>query len=449
MMHPADLPIREAGRRLRAGSLTSAALTEAHLVRIAERDGAAGAFVAVTADAAREAAAAADAAFAAGRDLGQMQGIPFAVKDLIDMAGVAGCYGSRRHAGHVPAADAEVVARLRRGGAVPLGKVATYEFALVGPSFDQPYPPARNPWNPAHITGGSSSGSAAAVAAGMVRVALGTDTGGSVRSPACYCGVVGLKPTHGALPLGGVHPLSPSLDHLGVLAATVDDAALCTGAMGLPVDPMPPEVRGLRIGYARDWFARDPACAPAVLEALDDTAGVLTLLGATVTLTRLPDYPLMEAAGAVILHAEALAQHLQAMRTEGARYGRQAYQSLSAGVGLTEADLAAARAAAARLRAETDAALAPFDALLTACALTVAPPFAAFSDDRAVWTAMRTLPFNATGHPALALPVGFAGGLPLGAQIVGRNGGEAMVCRVGAAIEEATDAAVPTPYAPS
>ncbi|QYK42665.1 MAG: amidase [Paracoccaceae bacterium] len=445
-MNPADLPIPEAAQRLRAGSLTAAALTEAHLARIAVRDADVGAFVVVTRDMALAAAARADAAFGAGVDLGPMQGIPFAIKDLIDMGGVPSTYGSRRHAAHVPATDAEVVARLVAGGAVPIGKVATYEYALVGPSFDQPYPPARNPWNRSHITGGSSSGSAAAVAAGLVRVAIGTDTGGSVRSPACYCGVVGLKPTHGSLPAEGVFPLSPTLDHIGVLAATVDEAAICMAAMGAPPRVAAQDVRGLRIGYARDWFCDDPACHPAVLAALDDTAGVLTLLGARVELTTLPDYPLLEATGAVILHAEALAHHLGSMRTDGARYGRQAYQSLAAGVGLTDADLGHARTVAGRLRVAMDACLAPFDAVLTACVLAPAPPFSDFSDDRAIWTAMRTLPFNVTGHPVLALPVGFAEGLPLGAQIIARHGDEPMALRIGAALEAATDAGAQRPY---
>lgn len=443
-MQLADLPLATVAQQLRAGDLTSVALTEAHLARIAARNPDVRAFVTVTEAQARAAAQAADAAFAAGRDLGVMQGIPFAIKDLIDMAGVPCTYGSRRHAGHVPDRDAVVVARLLAQGAVPLGKVATYEYALVGPSFDQPHPPARNPWNLGHITGGSSSGSAAAVAAGMVRVALGTDTGGSVRSPACYCGVVGLKPPYGALPMEGVYPLSPGLDHLGVMAASVGDAALCLAAMGGPAAEGAHTIRGLNIGYARDWFATDPACDPAVLAALDDTAGALSLLGARVSLTTLPDYPTMEAAGAIILHAEALAHHLPALQAHAAGYGRQAYQSLVSGVRLTDADLAQARQAAVRMRAAMETCLAPFDAVLTANVLAPAPPFSAFADDRAVWTAMRTLPFNVTGHPVLALPVGFAGGLPLGAQIVGRD--TAMLVRIGAALEAATDAGAQRPY---
>jgi len=439
-MHPADLSIHEAGIRLRDGRLRATALAEAHFARIAELNPQVHAFVAMTETRALHLASAADTDFAAGIDRGPLQGIPFAVKDIIDVAGIATRCGSRRAA--LPAADdAEVVARLIAAGAVLLGKVATYEFALVGPSFDQPYPPARNPWRPDAITGGSSSGSAAAVAAGMVRFALGSDTGGSTRSPACYCGVVGLKPTFGAVSRQGVFPLSDSLDHVGVLAASADEAGLAFAAMTAAATPTEQTgVAGMRIGYARDWFADDPATAPEVIEALDAAASAFSLAGARVTLVQMPDYALMESAGAVILHAEAFALHRAAMQADGARYGRQAYQSLAAGVVLTSADLFRARRAAQRLRVELDAgAFADQDALLTACVLAPAPPFAAFADDRAVWTAMRTLPFNLTGHPVLALPAGFAQGLPLGLQLVGRHGAEALLCRVGVAFEAATD----------
>jgi len=439
-MHPADLDIREAGRQLRDGRLRAVALARAHFARIADLNPQVHAFVALTEARALRLAAAADADLAAGIDRGPLHGIPFAVKDIFDVAGLPTRCGSRRPA--VPASDdADVVARLVAAGAVLLGKLATYEFALVGPSFDQPYPPARNPWNTDHITGGSSSGSAAAVASGMVRLALGSDTGGSVRSPACYCGVAGLKPGFDALPRHGVFPLSDSLDHVGIIAANADDTGLAYGALtGAPAAAGPGGVAGLRIGYARDWFASDPACAPEVIEALDAAASALSLAGARLSLVQMPDYALMEAAGAVILHAEALALHGAALRAEGEHYGRQAYQSLAAGVVLTPQDLSQAHRAASRLRTELDTgAFAGQDALLTVCVLAPAPPISAFANDRAVWTAMRTLPFNLTGHPALALPAGFAQGLPLGLQLVGRHGAEALLCQIGAAFEAATD----------
>jgi aspartyl-tRNA(Asn)/glutamyl-tRNA(Gln) amidotransferase subunit A len=450
-----DRSIAEAGAQMRAGKLTARALAEAHLDRIAAENPAIRAFVAVTPDQALARAAQADADFAAGIDRGPMQGIPFAVKDLVDMAGLPTTCGSRAASAAPATADAAVVERLLAAGAVPLGKVATYEYALVGPSFDAPHPPPVNPWNPDHITGGSSSGSAAAVAAGLVRVAIGTDTGGSIRSPACYCGVVGLKPTRGLVSRHGIFPLSPDLDHAGPLAASVAEAALMLDAMS-GVDARDPASRpggtsaaaelgqpiaGMNIGYARDWFATDPALDPAVLRAMDEAVSALSLLGARISLITLPDYAVMEAAGAIILHHQALAIHRDRLHA----YGRQALQSLLAGLDLTGADLAEARKAARHLQGETDAILSRFDAVVTANVLAPAPPFAAFAGNRAVWTAMRTLPFNVTGHPVLALPIGFADGLPLGLQLIGPDFSEARLCRIGHAFEAATDHAAQRP----
>ncbi len=439
-MIPTELTIGEVGRLLRDRSLSARALTQAHLDRIAELDPGLHAFVEVTADLARDRAEAADRDFAEGIDRGPLQGIPVGIKDVIDLAGIATACGSRARAGHVAAADAEVVRRLVSAGAVPIGKLATYEFALVGPSFDQPAPPAVNPWDPARITGGSSSGSAAAVAGGLVRAAIGTDTGGSVRSPAAYCGVVGLKPGHDRIPREGVFPLSPSLDHVGVIAATVGEAEMVFRvAAGLPLEAQRAGCEGLRIGYARDWFAGDPDLAPGVLSALDEAVSVLSLLGARIELMSLPDYAAMEAAGAVILHAEALEVHLAEMSARGRDYGRAAYQSLAGGILLSAEDLAAARAAAASFRREMSGILGRCDAVVTACTLTAAPPVESFRDGAPVWTPMRTLPFNVTGHPALSLPAGFVGGMPVGMQIAGSFGAEERICRIGRAFEAATD----------
>ena len=355
MTNPADLSIPDAAARLRTGTLTSERLTQAHLERIARLDPEIHAFVAIDPDAAMAAAASADAAFEQGLDLGPLHGIPIAVKDLIDVAGLPTLCGSRLRSGHVATDDAEVVRRLRAAGAVPLGKLATYEFALVGPSFDGPSPPPLNPRSPGHITGGSSSGAAAAVAAGLLRTAIGTDTGGSLRSPAGYCGVVGLKPTFGRVSRRGVFPLSPSLDHVGPVAASVAEAALTFDAIA---DEGPKasarlgqDIAGLRIAYARNWFARDPELTPELLQAMDAAVGGLARLGALIDEVDLPDYAVMEAAGAVILHAEALAVHRATLAGTGAGYGRQAWQSLLSGLCLTPADLAAAHRAAACLRA--------------------------------------------------------------------------------------------------
>lgn len=448
-MHPADRPIPEIAAALRRGELRVTELIEAHLDRIAARNPALNAMVGIGAEAALDAAVTADRELREGQDKGPLHGIPFAVKDLIDMEGAVNSCGSRRFAGQIARHDAAVIARLRAAGAIPIGRAATYEFALTGPSFDAAYPPAVNPWSADHITGGSSSGSASAVAGGLVRLALGTDTGGSVRSPAAYCGITGLKPTWGLVPMQGVFPLSPSLDHLGAMAASVAEAALM-------LDAMAPEcgasaalgmgLKGLRIGYARDWFAHDPEAAPDLIAAMDDAASTLSMLGARIALIPMPDYALAEAAGAVILHAEALETHREGLRDQFDLYGRQPRQSLAAGAGLTPEDVARAKVAGQRIAQDIDTALADHDAIIAPTTLAPAPPVAAFMGEETVWTAMRTLPFNLTGHPALSLPIGFSGGLPLGMQIVGAKHAEPTICRIGAGFEAATDHSAQRPY---
>ncbi len=435
-----DLSVADMGAGLRRGDFTALELCRAHLDRIALVDPTVRAFWVVLTDRALSAAATADADLAAGVDHGPLQGIPFAIKDTVDVAGVPTTCGSAVFADRVAAADAAVVAKLCAAGAVPLGKVATYDMGTVGPSFDLPHPAARNPWNPDHITGGSSSGSAAAVAAGMVRVAIGSDTAGSIRSPSAYCGCVGIKPTYGSVPTEGVFSLAPSFDTIGPIGASVLDAALMLDGMngGTAASMIGHGVSGLRIGYARDWFAHDPQLDPAVLAAMDDAASALSLLGARITEVTLPDYALMEAVGAVMLHVEGLALHHAAMRDPALPHGRKSYQSLAAGIMLTDADRTAAQALQPGLRTQIDTVLAQHDAIITVTTLTTAPPFSAFGAG-AIWTPMRTLPFNVTGHPVLSLPIGFADGLPVGMQIISRMQDEAMLCRIGAAFEAGTD----------
>lgn len=446
---PGDLSIPEAAALLRSGATTAVALSEAALDRIAARDGRLHAFTEVFRDAALAEAGAADAALRAGRDLGPLHGIPLGVKDVIDIAGRPTRAGSRVPAPSA-AADAEVIGRLRAAGAVILGALATYEFATVGPDENLPQPPARNPWDITRITGGSSSGSAAAVAGGLVRAALGTDTGGSIRAPAAYCGVVGLKPTRGRVPGGGTMPLAPSLDHVGPIAATVEEAALLIDAISGPGwRPAAPAVgagaEGLRIGYARDWFADDPSAVPGVIRALDDAASSLSLIGARIVPVRLPDYAMFEAAAALILDSEALATHRDRIATQGPAYGAPCLRSLLRGIGLTEADVAASWEATRLLGARFDAELAGVDVILTATTLAPAPPVAAFRGGQAAWTAMRTLPFNATGHPAISVPAGFDGALPVGLQLIAPHGREDTLVRTAHAFERATDHSVQRP----
>lgn len=439
-----DLSIQDAAAALRAGTISARQLTEAALHRIAVRNDRLHAVTHLNPNALTEADRA-DAMLAAGLG-GAMCGIPFLVKDLIDVADLPATSGSAVLAGRIAETDADAVARLRAQGAVVLGKVATYEFAMVGPDLTLPDPPARNPWNRAHITGGSSSGSAAAVAGGMVRFALGTDTGGSIRSPSAYCGCVGLKPSYGRVARAGAFPLSPSLDHTGPLAASVTDAALALDAITEHPENWRPSAaklgqgaRGLRIGYARDWFATDPQAAPALVRAMDDAAAQFSMLGARITPIPLPDYAPYEAAASVILHAEALAEHRDLIRAKAALYGRPVLQCLAFGAAISEVELTQARLAQTSLTAAMLAAMQGFDLILTATTLTPALPFSAFDGEKAVWTPMRTIAFNLTGQPAISVPIGFDSGLPLGMQLVGRMGDEDLICAAAHGYEQATD----------
>jgi aspartyl-tRNA(Asn)/glutamyl-tRNA(Gln) amidotransferase subunit A len=449
MTDPADLSLTDAAAALRSGALTSRALTEAVLARIAARNPRLHAFTHIAADA-LEQADCADVLLGES-DAMPLCGLPVAVKDLIDVARQPATAGSRVLAGRIAGTDAAAIARLRAQGAVLIGKVATYEFAMVGPDLTLPDPPARNPWNTDHITGGSSSGSAAAVAGGLVRLAIGTDTGGSIRSPAAYTGCVGLKPSYERVSRSGAFPLSPSLDHIGPLAATVEEAAFALDAMTEGDQWRPASarigqgIRGLRIGFARDWFADDPQASATLIRAMDEAASTLSLLGAQITLITMPDYAPYEAAASIILHAEALDEHRALIRDHASDYGRPTLQCLAFGAAIDEQDVTKARKAQTRLTAEMLQVMDGHDLILTATTLAPAPPFSIFDGEKAVWTPMRTIPFNLTGQPALSLPAGFENGLPLGLQLIARIGDEDILCAVGHAFERATDHSVQRP----
>jgi Asp-tRNA(Asn)/Glu-tRNA(Gln) amidotransferase A subunit family amidase len=450
--NPLDLSLFEQGARLRDGRLTAVALVEATLERIGERDGAYRAFYQVTAERALEEAAQADADIWAGLDRGPLHGIPVALKDMIDMAGVPTTANAPGRRNAVAPADALLARRLHEAGAVLIGKVASYEWGTVGPDSRGLFPPARNPWSFEHITGGSSSGSAVAVAGGLVRTSIGTDTGGSVRGPAFYCGVVGLKPSFGLVPTDGVLPMSASMDHVGPISASVAEAAVTLDVIA-GLDPeqsaarlLGQPVAGLRIGYARNWFAQDPQTMPAVLQAMDAAMSTLSELGAVIREVDLPDYPTIEAAAAAILHKESFDLHAADLRDRPEDYGRRAFVSLVTGVAISESDLATARRAAADFRAGVDALLKEHDALVTVGALTTALLAAPFEKE-AVWTPMRTIGFNVSGHPVLAVPIGFHEGLPMGMQVIGRHADEARIVQIGDAFEKATDHGVQRPPA--
>ena len=447
--------IAEMGQQLRAGTTTSEALTRAALDRIAQSDGALHAFITVTEARALADARGADAAFGAGQDAGPMQGIPYALKDIYDTAGIRTTCHSKLRQDVVPQTDCVVQQKLAAGGGVLLGKLGTHEFAIGGPSFDLPFPPARNPWNTEHITGGSSSGSGAAVAAGMVRMAMGSDTGGSIRGPAAYCGTVGLKPTYGRVSRRGIFPLSFTLDHAGPLSRNVEDTAITLQVIAGhdPMDPASADepvpdylarlqggVAGLRLGVPRAFFAEAPALTGDMLAAFERTLDVLREAGATVEDVVLPAYALYAACGRVIMLSEAYAIHEADLQARRMDYGWLTQQRFLLGATLSAADLVQALRVRQELVNATNATLGRYDALLTASALAVAPRFDALPDANRIDLApMQTIPFNVTGHPAMSVPTGKGeGGLPLSLQVVGRPFDEATVLRVGRVIERAT-----------
>ncbi|MDB5473194.1 MAG: amidase [Devosia sp.] len=441
-----DLSFIEQGAMLRDGRLTSVGLIELHLARIAARDSAYRSFYVVDAERALLDAARADAELAAGQDRGPLHGIPVGIKDLIDVAGLPTTADAPGRAGAIAQANAEVVERLVAGGAIIIGKLATYEWGTVGPDKSGLFPPARNPWSLDHITGGSSSGSAVAVSGGLLRTTLGTDTGGSLRGPAFYCGVVGLKPTFGAVSRQGVLGMSASLDHVGPISASVAEAAMTLDVIAgsTAASLMGQPIAGLRIGYARNWFAQDSQTMPAVLTAMDGAMSTLSELGAVIAEVELPDYHAIEVAAAAILHRESFDYHAADLRDRPHDYGRRTFLSLAAGVAVTDAELARAKRAGRAFRQALDRLLGSHDALVTAGALSTALLAAPFEKE-AVWTPMRTIGFNVSGHPVLALPIGFHQRLPIGMQIIGRHGDEARIVQIGDAFERFTDHSVQRP----
>jgi len=449
------LSVAEAGRRMRAGELSPVELTDAHLDRIAAIDGQLHSYLTVTADVARAQARKAADELARGQDRGPLHGIPFGLKDMFETRGIRTTAHSKVLAHYVPAQDATVVARLYDAGAVLLGKQASHEFAHGGPSFDLPWPPARNPWNTAHYTGSSSTGSGAAVAAGLAPFALGTDTGGSVRTPAWLCGVVGLKPTFGLVGRGGVIPFSASCDHVGPLTRTVEDAALVLQAIAGhdPRDPgsatrAPPDcprtlregLRGLRIGVLRHHWEEDIKASAELRAAVDAALGVLRDLGASVEDVRVRSLHEYYAVRVMLTESELFARHQHHLPRHAGDYGHHFLGRALAAALFSSADYLAAQRERRRIIEEMQPLYARFDAFVTAGS----GPAAHLDSHRSIgatqkWStpSMGTM-FSVTGAPALALPCGFSkSGLPLGLQIAGRPFEDATVLRVGHAYERA------------
>ncbi|MFT8244819.1 amidase [Roseomonas sp. BN140053] len=437
----ARLSAAEGARRLAAGSLTAETWAEALLERSAARQPEIAAWITLDPAGALQAARAADAAIRRDGPRAPLHGVPLGLKDCLDTAGLRTTGHSRRFLDQVPDSDAALVSRLREVGAVILGKQAMYELSYGGPSFDLPFPPARNPWNPERIPGGSSSGSAAAVADGQAPVSVGTDAGGSIRQPAAYCGVVGLKPTLGLVPRSGVLPLTFTLGEPGPLARTVEDCALLLDAIaGTATAPQLSEnLAGLRVGVLRTFFA-GPAvrASEAVVDAVEGALSLFATLGARLEDAVPPDPHLLDACGRVILLSEAFANHEAQLRNDPAVYGRLARHRFALGAFLSAADLLQAQRQRQRLAAAMDALFDRYDVLACAGEVSGAPFFADTVGDSFPFTQQPSLriPFNVTGHPALVLPCGFdAAGMPLSLQLVGRRGGEVRLLAAAHALE--------------
>ncbi|NIH79619.1 amidase [Amycolatopsis viridis] len=405
---------------LRAGRLTACDLVAAALAEIERWDPVVNAFVTVDEAGARRAAEQADRELADGVDRGPLHGIPIAVKDLIDVRGLPTTAGSRHFAGAVAADDADCVRRLRAAGAIVLGKTATHEIAL-GPTGDRAAGgPTRNPHLPSHMAGGSSSGSAAAVAAGMVPLALGTDTGGSVRVPAALCGVVGLKPTHGALSLHGVLPLAPSLDTVGPLARTAADCRLLWTVLSgtRPVSGTTPLA----------WMAPEqihptlPEVTAVVRAGLGDLTEVTEVAEVTV-----PGVAELREAYPVLQGSEAFAVHAERFAAAPELFGEEVRERLRAGSEVRGWEYVRARELRDRVRADVLGLLRRHGFLALPTVPLPAPPVdartSAVGDVRAALLSLAS-PWSVLGLPALSVPAGLAGELPVGLQLVGPPGSE-------------------------
>jgi len=445
--------IAEAARQIAARTLSPVELTRHLLDRIAKEDAALNSFVLVTPDRALADARTAEARVMQGEARGPLDGIPIAHKDIYATAGIATTAHSKLLQGWVPDADATTVRKLAQAGTVMLGKLATHEFAFGGPSFDLPWPPARNPWNTDHFTSGSSSGTGAAVAAGLILGGTGSDTGGSIRGPAALCGVAGIKPTYGLCSRHGILPLSFSLDHAGPMAWTVEDCAILLQAMAGhdPQDPasadrpvpdfragLGQDARGLRIGIVRSWHEAERPASPAVQAGIDGAVEVWRAQGADMRDVVLPELRDYQAATFVILASEAFTLHEPWMRERFNDYGGLLRDRMALGGLFAATDYVQALRRRRELCAATAAAARDVDLLVTAGAPAEAPRLDAVQKWDSLAQTNFTNPWNLTGWPAMCVCSGFgAGGLPVAVQIAAKPFQEATLFRAAHAFEQA------------
>lgn len=449
MTAPHRMTLAEASALIAARRLSPLELLEDCLARIAATQPRLHAVVRLLAEDAREAARAAGEEIARHGPRSALHGIPVGLKDIIDLAGEPTTCHSKLCLDRMAVSDAAVVARLRAAGAIFPAKLATHEFAIGGPSFDLPFPPARNPWNTAHHPGGSSSGSGSAIAARLLPAALGTDTGGSIRHPASHCGIVGLKPTYGLVSRRGVFPLAFTLDHVGPMTRTVGDAALLLNAMAGhdPQDPgsadLPAEdytralnggLRGLTIGFVRHFHAE---ASPEVQAALEAAAQLLAADGAVVRDITLPPLAEFAAVNRVILTTEACSVHAEWLRDRPADYGELARRRLLPGMFTSGVDYVNAQRKRHALVGAVNAAFGDVDLLLCASSFEAACRIDDPERVEVTYPRQARTPFNVTGHPAISVMCGLHEGMPLGMQLVAPSFAEATLLRAAAAYERA------------
>ncbi|HZQ01923.1 MAG TPA: amidase [Reyranella sp.] len=456
MLDLTTLGIAEAGRLMARGKIASLALTDAFLDRIAKVDGKLHSYITVTADMARAAARQADAERQGGLVRGPLHGIPIALKDIYETAGVRTTGHSHLKKDYVPSIDAETVRRLKAGGAVILGKLGTHEFANGAMTPDQPFPAVRNPWNTDYHPGGSSSGSGAAVAAALCMAAMGSDTGGSIRNPAGWCGTAGIKPTYGLVSRAGIFPLAFSLDTAGPLAWTVEDCALMldvlaghdandqASARTTKVDygaACRRPIKGMRIALTRNWFeTADAALSPDMQQGIDEAVRVMRDLGAVVEDVEFPDLRDYHICGRVIITAEAHAIHRRDVIERPEIFGYTTRRRFQLGAFLSAEQYMSALRFRRQLQQEMRAATRGYDLVMTANQW--GPPDK-FEEPQPIFHFFGkpsfTMPFNVTGQPAMTVCCGLGGdGFPLAFQLAGRAFDEASVFAAGAAYERAT-----------
>jgi aspartyl-tRNA(Asn)/glutamyl-tRNA(Gln) amidotransferase subunit A len=454
-----QLDITELGPLLRERKLSPIELTEAYLDRIDRLDPRLNTYIRVLPEQARQAAREAEVEIGRGAWRGALHGVPVGIKDLFDVAGVPNTMGSKILRDNIPETDATVVARLKEAGAIVLGKHNLHEFAFGITSENPHFGVVRNPWNIERVPGGSSGGTAAAVAAGLCAGGLGSDTGASIRAPASFCGIVGLKPTYGRVSRAGALPLAWSLDHAGPLARSVADCALllqaiagsdardpATSTEAVPdfLAALEQGLAGIRLGIPREYFFE--VVEPDVERLVDEAVATLEQLGAQVHEVSLPHVMHAQVAGNVIMSTEAAAWHADWLRERPQDYGADVLQRIRAGLLVHATEYLHSQQMRTLIQGDFASAFSQVDVVLSPTVPLVAPPIGRTLEaggplnvpPRAIAN-RATVPCNLTGMPAISVPCGFSSGLPVGLQIMGPAFGEPVVLRVAAAYEAATD----------